>query len=303
MGFATEVFQKLSGSRETSSMVELVVWDVREGSAICMRTPAGQHIVVDLGFGSYGGGQTFSPLAQLKNEYGVDVLDLVIITHPHGGHLAEISRLRDFTIGRFRVPHHLTREEVWAGNDRASEDIIQEYLDRAPSVSATVPASEDVCLPGNNGGVTIDVFQPSGCSRENLNDHSLVTVVSYAGVKIVVAGDNGKASWQELLQDAGFLDAVSGAHVLVAPDHGRADGHYLPFMDAVDAKLIVIPDGRHCDRDALRRYDEIGTGWSVHRRAGGDALRKCVRTRRDGIVVVRFGWRSSGKSFLSVHID
>ena len=52
-------------------MMRCVFWDVQHGSAAYIATPAGTHIAVDLGTGSYGeSGPEFSPLLHLKDQRG-----------------------------------------------------------------------------------------------------------------------------------------------------------------------------------------------------------------------------------------
>lgn len=68
-------------------------------------------------------------------------------------------------------------------------------------------------------------FQPNTCSRSNLNNHSLVAVVSYAGSKIIIPGDNEAASWNELLEYPAFVQAIRGTDILLAAHHGREAGY------------------------------------------------------------------------------
>ena len=67
-------------------------WDVQHGSAAYINTPANEHLVIDLGVGSYQQANLqFSPLLHLKHHYGVQQLDGVVITHPHRDHLDDIG--------------------------------------------------------------------------------------------------------------------------------------------------------------------------------------------------------------------
>jgi competence protein ComEC len=61
---------------------------------------------------------------------------------------------------------------------------------------------------------------------------SLVVVVSYADLKMVIAGDNESPSWKELLNDPTFVTAIKGANVLLASHHGRDAGYSADLFEA-----------------------------------------------------------------------
>ena len=64
---------------DNMSETKIVFWDVEHGHAAYLKAPNGRHIVIDLGTGSYGSGDEFSPLDHLKYQYGIKQLDYVII--------------------------------------------------------------------------------------------------------------------------------------------------------------------------------------------------------------------------------
>ena len=286
-------------------MLELVFWDVQHGSAVYIKTPSPKHIVQDLGIGSYKSGiPEFSPLRHLKYTYGVNNLDEVIITHPHRDHLDDIENFNLIRPSVLSRPRHLTDEEVWAGNRSADAEIIREYLRLNNEYIEPVPDETNPLLPANNGGVDIKIFVPKSCGRSNLNNHSIVTVVSYEDCKVILPGDNEPPSWQELLTNRTFINAISGADVLLAPHHGRESGFCSDIFDYFEPYLTIISDGRFADTSATSRYSQSTRGWKVHRRNGQDVDRKCVTTRNDGVISVRIGRdRSNGKPFISVTID
>ena len=85
--------------------LEMVFWDVQHGDAAYLKTPNNTHIVQDLGTGSYDrGSETFSPLLHLKQNWGVDRLDQVIITHPHKDHIDDIHNFGELNPYAFDIP-------------------------------------------------------------------------------------------------------------------------------------------------------------------------------------------------------
>jgi beta-lactamase superfamily II metal-dependent hydrolase len=285
-------------------MLQIVVWDVQHGNAAYLRTPNGRHIVVDLGAGSYGSSErTFSPLLHLKYKWGVELLDGVIITHPHRDHLDDIFNFGELSPRVFTRPQHLDEASIRAGNQVKDREVIDKYLEINRRYNQPVQASDNPFIPVNNGGVQISRFFPRECSTKNLNNHSVACVVSYAGCKMVIPGDNEQPSWDELLKDQSLVEAIQGTHILLAPHHGREAGFSASLFKYFNPLLTVISDGRFCDTSATDRYDDVTQGWVVHKRSGGKEDRKCVTTRNDGVIDIKFGKNTDGKPFIEVRID
>lgn len=287
-------------------MLRIVVWDVQHGSAAYIKTPNGKNIAVDLGTGSYGYGmREFSPLLHLRDHWGVNQIDAVIVTHPHRDHLDDISQFDLMSPSLLTTPRHLTDQEVYSGNTPESRATIAEYLGiRKRYSTSVVPGSTiDPFHPLNNGNVHIVHFIPSGCSRANLNDHSIVMVVSYGGWKVVIPGDNEACSWNELMGNSEFVSAVREADVLFAPHHGRASGFHAPLFRIMNPFLVVVSDGDRVDTSAVSRYSAVSQGWAVYKRRGGSEARKCLTTRNDGVIVLDFQSDLLGRANMKVTID
>jgi beta-lactamase superfamily II metal-dependent hydrolase len=83
-------------------------------------------------------------------------------------------------------------------------------------------------------------FTSSVCNTNNLNNHSIVTILEYASSKIIIPGDNEAASWKELIKDTGFVAAAKNPDVLVAPHHGRQAGYCYELFEAIGKTYIRI---------------------------------------------------------------
>ena len=288
-------------------VLKFITWDVEHGSAAYIKTPNGKHIAIDLG-ARRATDSGFSPLVHLRKNWGVQELDLVVITHPHLDHIEDISNLRAFKPKVLVRPNHLTDNDIWGNNRKASPEtrwLIQEYINinrdyNQPTSPLTRPSS-----PANFGGVSLNFLVPKQAPRANINNHSVVTVMSYAGVKFLMPGDNEPPSWCELLKDGKFVEAIRGTHVLVAPHHGRESGFHGPLFKVIRPLVTIISDGRFVDTSATSLYSERTEGWQVNRRNGRSDFRKCVTTRKDGpidITVTPPGF-AGGKPTLNVTID
>ncbi len=281
-----------------------VFWDVQHGNATYINTPANEHIVIDLGVGSYKQPNVpFSPLLHLKRKYGVRQLDGVVITHPHRDHLDDIGNFDALSPRVLSRPKHLREADVHGGNLPASP-VVEEYLRISARYNQPVSPEESPFSPPWSGGHTITKFTPTACSRDNLNNHSIVTVVTYAGLKLLIPGDNEPPSWDELLAQPDFVQAIGGTDILLAPHHGRESGFSPALFDRIQPRLTVISDGRFGDTSATARYVGVTRGWKVHHRLTGDSeQRKCLTTRRDGVVIVKCGYSAGNRPYLNVTVD
>ncbi len=283
-------------------MITVVFWDVQHGQATYVKTP-NQHLVFDLGTGSYGSNQEFSPLLQLKYKWGVHRFDEVVITHPHRDHLDDIANFAALSPRILLRPKHLSEEDVRKGNRAADKSTIDKYLAINARYNAPVSEGDDPFLAKNNGGVEIRAFTPTKCATSNLNNHSIVTVISHESSKMLIPGDNEPASWNELLEDNAFVTAIAGTDVLLAPHHGRDSGFSDALFEHISPRLVVVSDGRFSDTSATDRYSKKASGWTCHKRGGGTEERKCITTRNDGVIVVKFGRGADQRPFIEAIIN
>ena len=281
--------------------LRLTMWNVQHGSAAYIQTPNGKHIAIDL-----GAGDAFSPLQHLRQN-GIRNLDHVTITHPHMDHIDDILNLNFdvFVPTSLWAPLHLTENDIRSGNPQLSQEAeakMQKYLEITGG-DGSVDPQNDVTKPENNGNVSVNTFVPCQGSTGNLNNHSVVTVLEYSGVKILIPGDNEPPSWEELLKRPDFATAIAGTHVLVAPHHGRDSGFHSPLFDHFRLLITLISDGRVKETSATDRYENVTNGHPVGRRNGTRRDRKCVTTRNDGTIEVEVGVNSAGQRTLDVTID
>ena len=281
--------------------LQLIVWNVQHGSAAYIETPNGKRIAIDL-----GADDAFSPLKYLRQQEGIRKLDHVTITHPHMDHIDDILNFDAIDPTTLLTPRHLTENDIRSGNPKPSQETeakIQKYLEITGRYTGSVAPQDDVVKPENNGNVSVKRFVPSKASTGNLNNHSVVTVLEYSGVKILIPGDNEPPSWDELLNQRDFVTAIADTNVLVAPHHGRESGFHAPLFDHFHPFITLISDGRTVDTSATARYTNVTQGWPVNRRNGTKQDRKCVTTRKDGHIEVMVGVNSAGRGTLDVTID
>ena len=281
--------------------LRFTTWNVEHGSAALIQTPNGQLIAIDLGADA-----AFSPLRHMKYRMKLDQLDKVIITHPHMDHIEDILNIDLLSPRILMRPRQLTAEDISKGHSNAGPEavqIYQKYLEIDAKYTEPIQAVNDPTMAANNGGSSITSFSPKSSPKTNLNNHSIVTVIEYQGVKILSPGDNEAASWEELLADVAFKAAIRNTHILVAPHHGRESGFHPGLFDHVSPVLTIISDGRTVDTSATGRYSARTRGWNVLRRNGDYENRKCVTTRNDGMIEAIISPSQRGIGSLDVIVD
>ena len=290
-----------------SGNVEMIFWDVQHGHSTYIKTPNGRHIMIDLGTGDYSGKNlAFSPLYNLRTTFGVQQIDYLIITHPDKDHIDDILQIDYLKPKVFYRPKQLTNNEVMEGVREQDRLKFQKYCQLNDLYSVPVTSGpNDPDNPDNYGGLKLTSFIPTSCSHDSFNNHSIITVLEYAEIKVVVPGDNESCSFQELLKLSAFKTLIKDSHVLLAPHHGRESGFNIDFINLVNPYITIVSDGSKVDTSASDRYSQKSRGWTVHKGNGSHETRKCLTTNSDGEVFVSFGYSNdpSFKNLLHVRIS
>lgn len=278
-------------------MLEIKVWDVSHGSAAWVKFPNGVNMVVDLGADG-SGDLAFSPLRTMKNIHNVQQVDYAAISHGHADHLDDIFSLHQLFHPKVLItPRHLTDQEIRAGNQAGDMKLVDRYLMVRQSYTSPITPDVDATLPTNIGGASFKFFTPCLYSKQNLNNHSLVLVISYCGMTVVIPGDNETPSWNELMKNLVFSMAVQNTTILIAPHHGREAGFCAELLDLMKPQLVVISDGDACDTSATGRYSVKATGCKIVNGLGSVDTRKCVTTRKDGHITLKLGMNGTVPSY------
>lgn len=281
--------------------LEILSWDVAHGDAMYITTPNGMKIVRDLGIGSSDtSNATWSPLSHLKTN-GVEKLDWVIVSHPHKDHIDDIMNFDSLSPRVFSRPKHLSNAEILKDVRQQDRYLFDKYFEINDRYTHPV-IRPDPREPSDNGGVKILNFYPNPDSS-NINDHSIVTTISYANSKVLIAGDNESTSWKKLLANNSFVQAIKDTDVFMASHHGRDSGYCAELFEIFEPKLTIVSDGRFGDTSATDRYSAVSKGWLVHHQDGRSSeTRYCLTTRNDGFIQVALG-RNNNNPFLAVTIQ
>jgi beta-lactamase superfamily II metal-dependent hydrolase len=255
-----------------SHQVRILTFSVAHGNSHAIWTPSGKLVLIDL-----GASDDFSPVKWLKSQ-NIKNVDLLILTHPHDDHIRGFRDLSELNVRILHrpknIPAELTKEldadlqTAWKNYDAHFNTPVQ-HQDKFYDSSS--PAFDGMSLRFF-GGVS---------DSPNLNNFSVVTVLEYAGLKVIFPGDIENAGWTELLKKKDFCEAISGAQILIAPHHGREAGWCADLFDHIAPYLVLVSDGSETETSAVSQYIQKTKGANVKARNGGEIKKRYVVSTRD----------------------
>ena len=222
----------------------ITMLDVGQGDGIVVRTPRGHVVLIDSG-GRLERGPTRdgrSPaelvgervvLAYLKRE-GIRHVDLLVNSHPHGDHVGGFAPI----VRALRVDAIADSGQGYGG--RAFNDGLRE------AALYHVPIHVARCGDrwATDDGVTLSVLSPCGAlfadGKNDVNENSVVVMLTYREFRMLFMGDAGFAAEQRLLESG--VDVR--ADVLKVGHHGSAYSSARGFIAAVRPRYAVISVGR-----------------------------------------------------------
>ena len=257
------------------------VWAVDLGLAVHVEAPNGRYIVIDLG--SKDG---VSPLQALS---GKDV-GYMVITHPHHDHFSDIKNIDcAMPVVLWRVKSY-TKDELLDGVRDSEIDDFMRYCDFEKTFNSKVSDDNKPSTGIPFGGLSARVLSTKQCDKRNKNNFSAIVVLQLGNAKVVVCGDNEKDSFDELMSNEDFKEAVAGAFVLVAPHHGRDSGFHEKFVELVKPYITIISDTKRGTTSVTEKYEAYTKGYNVHNMSSGYLEKRlCLTTRKDGNIKVVFG--------------
>lgn len=195
--------------------------------ADCMLLIAGETTVLIDGGNT---GTSYDVLAYLRR-YGVDELDLVVNTHPHGDHLGGIPT----------VLENVPAEEIWCSTASFNTSLFDRFEKAADAQDLNIycPAPGTVF---EEGALSIMVLGPlyGNSTYTDLNDISLVLMVQFGEKRFLFTGDMESYAEQQLISANINLQA----DVLKVGHHGSYSSTSQVFLDKVDPEYGIISCGR-----------------------------------------------------------
>lgn len=238
--------------------LHVVYFDVGQGDAVFIQTPAGRQVLVD-------GGRYPSVLLEELGEhmpFWDRSIDLVVATHPDDDHIVGLTGV----VERFGIG--LLIASVGAGSDDPAYDSLLEDAAERGIPLHLAQAGERLDL---GDGVSLEVLHPAADFRASSpNEGSVVLRLSYGDQTTLLTGDAEGEAEQAMLRSNRPLQST----VLKAGHHGANTSSSEAFLAAVKPQVIIISAGRDnsyghphpamlrrasASGAAILRTDELGT--------------------------------------------
>lgn len=249
----------------------VVVIDVGQGDSIFVRTPSGKTALID-GGGVYGdpdkgeqiGRET---IASVLRSYGVNRIDLMVLTHPQEDHCGGLAAIVErFPVGELIEAPFFSRVAIFS-----YRRLVRSLRD-AEVPRRTVQAGQKINF---GDGVTAEVLSPpaeviSGTSSD-INANSVVLRLVYGKREFLLSGDAGLEAERRMLASRRKLQA----DVLKVGHHGSRTATSWPFLKAVRPEVAVISCGYknpygHPHKDTIKRLRDVGA--RIYRTDWGGAI-------------------------------
>ena len=200
--------------------------DVGQADSILLECE-GSYALIDAGYPQSG-----KIVVDYLKELGVSRLDLVVGTHPHGDHIGGLPKV----LKEFKA------DNIWSGPITYYNNTVYDFLNAAKAQNEEV----QYVKPGTTfqlGGATIEVLGPVKDNYEDINDLSLVLMVTYGNIKYLLTGDMESVAEKDLVNSGVDLKA----DLLKVGHHGSYSSSSYVFLREVLPTYGVIMCGRNND--------------------------------------------------------
>ena len=199
--------------------------DVGQGDSIFIELPNGRTMLVDAGENYHGQG-----IIDYVQTIGYHKLDYVVATHPHEDHIGSMPYIvRNFEIGSIYMP------DVTA-NTATFESLLKAIKAKGMRVKNGRTGVHII----KDGELTADIIAPDKPDESNLNNSSIVLLLTFGNVSYLLTGD---AETKEL----NAIRADMHATVLKAGHHGSKTSTTQTLLKKISPSVTVISCGKNND--------------------------------------------------------
>ena len=234
--------------------------DVGQGDAMLIRTDA-HSVLIDAGDRDHR-----AELVQMLRDAGVQRLDCIINSHPHGDHIGGLPAvLEAFSADEICLP--VIPEALLP-----TGTVFQYVLDLA--ADKRIPVHMPECGEKRQfDDLTVEFLSVDNSEFDNLNDCSLGVRITFGDVSLFAAGDL-EADGEKAFREVGLLRP---ADILKVSHHGAAKSSMTSFLERISPETAVISCGAFNDYG----HPSVQTMQRLH-----DAGCAVYRTDLDGTVCI-----------------
>lgn len=228
--------------------IQIHMLDIGQGDSILIQGN-GKNILVDTGPPS-----SKKKLLEKLKKYKVEKIDLLIITHAHSDHNGNVLAVLD------ALPVDLVMES----SALTASPIVKKYysLMKEKKIPLKIPKAGE--FYEINEGSNLEFLTPLGSfeDSENVNNSSLVFILSSGKVKALFTGDAESQVEKELVR---LYGNKLESQILKSPHHGSRTSSSDLFIKTVHPQISLISLGArndygHPHKEVFNRYQKHGVG-------------------------------------------
>lgn len=180
------------------------------------------------------------------------------------------------------VPTTLTDSEIKEEIEAYNNELMAEYEEQLKKMSESGASEEEMAalekpelleyhpedyirvgdtIPFGNAKITM--IAPNSAEYSDTNDYSIVLMVEFEGVKLLLTGDAGEKSEEEMLEYAKNNNFDLNCDILKVGHHGSRTANTEAFISAVDPEYAIVMVAEENsyglpDEDVLERLEKHG---------------------------------------------
>ena len=205
-----------------------------------------QVMLVDCGTRAKG-----STVVNYLKQLGIDKIDVLVGTHFHDDHIGGMAEvIRNFEIGTLYTPNNLEEEitTYW----------YLDFLDAVDEKNVNWVYPE-VGTSFSIGDASVQIIAPNSKKYNNMNNYSIVLMVTYGESDILLMGDAENLSEEEIMNNSYFIDA----DVIKIGHHGSNRSSSEKFLKEVNPQYAIISAGKgniynHPTKTVMERLKKLG---------------------------------------------
>lgn len=182
------------------------------------------------------GGGDYSSLMRFPKHYlpGNCFIDVVVLTHPHLDHLGGLSRILEYCSVRHVTFNDVTYDSKAFERFKAQADNIGTNNSLEFSTLPVKDLSIHILWPDPS----VNIYDIS-----NVNDQSIVTLVTYAGYAILSLGDIESLYQSHLVAKLNSMESFGSVRIIKIAHHGAENGYNADVVRAFSPHYCVISVG------------------------------------------------------------